>query len=473
VEATPAVAQQAVDAGVATGGTVAQPVAVSEQDAAAMDANREAAPVPAEPSVGREADNAPSAYADLCRQTAAGRSNSASRPTADEGVALSPLTATANTPSPASSEASPVAAPARAANAADTRAARPATSVFSPAAASRGEPAPPPAVPTVTVGARPPAPSADVAPPSLATHQPTGSGGADAAMAAGAEHVVPANSPATDSPDVPAAETSRNGQADSAAGSWRQQIKLAAEQLRKDMDSGTMDDQQRARCQVYLSLLLLAEEDPERAVAALEDFDDQQLEFWRQTVLGMSVLLDSEELPKLRHRVDSATAHFYTGVSSLSVLGPLRLLNLAFCTKVNGYGDFVECSDYGLEPGKPVLLYVEVENYTVESVDAETTQSGWTPGTARRDRTAAGRTPKYATELHGRYEILDANQRAVVSRTLPIGRDECRNRRRDYYISYVVYLPEHIQPGPYTLELTIEDKKGAKFGNAVIDFQVK
>ena len=82
-------------------------------------------------------------------------------------------------------------------------------------------------------------------------------------------------------------------------------------------------------------------------------------------------------------------------------------------------------------------------------------------------------TPKYATELHGRYEILDANQRAVVSRTLPIGRDECRNRRRDYYISYVVYMPEHIQPGPYTLELTIEDKKGAKFGNAVIDFQVK
>ena len=239
------------------------------------------------------------------------------------------------------------------------------------------------------------------------------------------------------------------------------------------MDSGTMDDEQRARCQVFLSLLLLAEEDPEKAVAALEDFDDQQLEFWRQTVLGMSVLLDSEELPKLRHRIDSATAHFYTGVSSLSVLGPLRLLNLAFCTKVNGYGDFVECSDYGLEPGKPVLLYVEVENYTVEPVDAETTQSGWTPGTTRRNRTAASKTPKYATELHGRYEILDANQRAVVSRTLPIGRDECRNRRRDYYISYVVYLPEHIQPGPYTLELTIEDKKGAKFGNAVIDFQVK
>ena len=147
VEATPAVAQQAVDAGVATGGTVAQPVATSEQDARAVDANREAAsaPVPAEPGVGREADTAPSAYADLCRQTATGPSDSASRPTADEGVALSPLMATPSTPSPASSEASPVATPARAANVADTRTARPATSVFSPAAASRGEQASPPA----------------------------------------------------------------------------------------------------------------------------------------------------------------------------------------------------------------------------------------------------------------------------------------------------------------------------------------
>jgi hypothetical protein len=248
---------------------------------------------------------------------------------------------------------------------------------------------------------------------------------------------------------------------------------LAVEQLRADMDNGTMDDAQRARCQVYMSLLLLAEEDPEKAVAALENFDDQQLEFWRQTVLGMGILLDSNELPKLRHRIDSASEHFSLAVGSLSALGPLGLSNLAFCTKVNGFGDFVDCSAYGLEPGKPVLLYVEVENYTVEPIETEASQTGWTQGTTRRGTTRANGTPKYATELHGRYEILDANQQTIASRILPVGRDECRNRRRDYYISYVVYLPEQIQPGAYTLELTIEDKKGAKFGNAVIDFRVK
>jgi hypothetical protein len=77
------------------------------------------------------------------------------------------------------------------------------------------------------------------------------------------------------------------------------------------------------------------------------------------------------------------------------------------------------------------------------------------------------------TELHGRYEILDANQQVIAKRTLPVGSDTCRNQRRDFYISYVLYMPENIAPGAYTLELTIEDKKGGKFGNAVVDFRIK
>jgi hypothetical protein len=146
-------------------------------------------------------------------------------------------------------------------------------------------------------------------------------------------------------------------------------------------------------------------------------------------------------------------------------------LNVSLCTKVDGYGDFVECHAYGLEPGKPVILYVEVENFTAEPIQTDTAKEGWARSAARSAVSAV--TPRYVTELHGRYEILDANQRTVVSRTLPVGGDTCRNQRRDYYISYVLYLPENIEPGAYTLELTIEDKKGGKFGNAVVDFRVK
>jgi hypothetical protein len=112
-----------------------------------------------------------------------------------------------------------------------------------------------------------------------------------------------------------------------------------------------------------------------------------------------------------------------------------------------------------------------VENFTAEPIQADTAQEGWARSASRRDSSSG--TPRYVTELHGRYEILDANQRTVVSRTLPVGGDTCRNQRRDYYISYVLYMPENIEPGAYTLELTIEDKKGGKFGNAVVDFRIK
>ncbi|MHB0955631.1 MAG: hypothetical protein ACYC0X_04555 [Pirellulaceae bacterium] len=426
----------------------------------------ELSPVSA-PGVDQVAETVPSAYAELCREAAPNSADSASPPTTEEGVPLSPVQTAASTPSPAAAEASGPSRPVSPPTIADVRAARAATSVFAP---SPDTPTTVPPSATVTMAARRSESAADVAAPPPAGHRPVEDAGSRAADAAMAIHSAAALPSTAESSATSVAEPSAK---EPPALSWRQQVKLAVDQLRQELGNGTMDDEQRIRCQVYLSLMLLAEEDPEKAIAALEDFDDEQLEFWRQTVLGMSVLLNSDELPKLRHRIDSATEHFYRGVSSLSVLGPLRLLNLAFCTKVNGYGDYVECSDYGLEAGKPVLLYVEVENYTVEPIDSTTTQNGWSQDTTRRNKGVARSTPKYATELHGRYEILDAEQRAVVSRTLPIGRDECRNRRRDYYISYVVYMPEQIPSGAYTLELTIEDKKGAKYGNAVIDFRVK
>ncbi len=190
------------------------------------------------------------------------------------------------------------------------------------------------------------------------------------------------------------------------------------------------------------------------------------------------MLLNPDELPKLRQRVALASQHLQDGLAALSALGPLQLRNVALCTKVNGFGDFVDCSSGGLDPGQPVLLYVEVENFTSEviSASASASTSGedtWARNLARREGRGQSNPPRYATELHARYEILDAQQRTIVSRALPVGGDVCRNRRRDYYISYVLYMPENIVPGAYTLELTVEDKKGGKFGSAVVDLQIK
>ncbi len=80
----------------------------------------------------------------------------------------------------------------------------------------------------------------------------------------------------------------------------------------------------------------------------------------------------------------------------------------------------------------------------------------------------------YKTELHARYEILDENQRRVATKVLPVDRESCRNHRQDYYIPYLIYLPDNLEPGHYKLELVVEDEKGVgKVGFAAVDFQVE
>ncbi len=254
--------------------------------------------------------------------------------------------------------------------------------------------------------------------------------------------------------------------------SWQKQLRQAMTRLQQDLDSGSLDEVEAARLRTCLSLLQLAADDPERAMSTLEGMDEEQLEFWRQTIMGLGVLLDPQELPKLRHRVEMATEHLQKGVSTLATLGPLRLNNLTFCTSVFGYGDFVECDPYSLEAGREVLLYVEVENFTVDETHSDTSD-GSGRGTPRRAAAATARVPYYTTELLARYDILDQNQRVVVSHTLPPNRDRSRNRRRDYFIPYSLILPKDLRSGSYTLELTIEDKKGNKYGNAVTDLRIR
>jgi len=326
-----------------------------------------------------------------------------------------------------------------------------------------------PAEPTVEL--RPPAEPGPSSEPARAAAAQSGAAGAN--MAAHTPAASPDQAPGTSAPAAGAADFSAGATPEDAAATWSQLVCSAVERLEDELQRDSLDREKRARLQVYLSLLHLSADNRQQAVEALKDLDEQQLEFWRQTVMGLGILLDADELPKFRHRVESAAEHLAQGANALSSLGPLRLSNLSFCSKVEGFGNFTECSAYGLERGKPVVLYVEVENFTAEPVPADTSLASWNRGAARQGAQSESAASRYVTELHGRYEILDANQRTVVSRTLPVSGDTCRKQRQDFYISYVLYMPDNIEPGDYTLELTIEDKKGNKFGNAVADFRIK
>ena len=75
--------------------------------------------------------------------------------------------------------------------------------------------------------------------------------------------------------------------------------------------------------------------------------------------------------------------------------------------------------------------------------------------------------------MQGSYQILDAAGERIADHTFPVEEELCRNRRRDYFIPYRMWMPKNIPAGQYVLQLTIEDAQGKKFGQSSITFQIK
>jgi hypothetical protein len=249
--------------------------------------------------------------------------------------------------------------------------------------------------------------------------------------------------------------------------SWRRQLRVAAARLHRELNaSERIDPLDESRLRACLSLLQLVAADSEQAMASLEGLDDHELEFWRQTIMGLDILMDADEIPRLRHRVENASSHLQSGMAALANLGPLMLENAAFVDEVTSYGAYHEIGKRGFAPGERALLYVEVSNFAVEEISIADQRD------SRSARRRAEQVPQYECDLLGRYEILDADQRVVESRALGVTRDRWRRQRRDFFIAYDFVFPE-IPAGNYTFELTIEDRKGNKFGHAAIDFQLR
>jgi hypothetical protein len=94
-------------------------------------------------------------------------------------------------------------------------------------------------------------------------------------------------------------------------------------------------------------------------------------------------------------------------------------------------------------------VYVEVENFSSSS-------------------TAAG----YETALGTSYQVLDATGRRVDGAQFRDMVDQCRSRRRDFYLQYTLSMPTGIYPGKYNLELTITDLRAGKIGQATLPFEI-
>lgn len=237
------------------------------------------------------------------------------------------------------------------------------------------------------------------------------------------------------------------------AGDWLQARDRAIAQLLEEISLARADKsrgEEVAQLETLLRMHYALAGRRDDAARPVKELREQEQEFWRHEALGLIDLLAADRLASESRRYAVALHSLEEAESHLAAAGSLTLRHMALCRKVQDFGVTERFKSNDFARNQEVLLYVELRNFTAKQLDDHT----------------------YETELQGSYRILDRGGVARAERTLPLDKQTCANLRRDYYIAYRLYIPSELAPGAYTLELTIEDKKGNKSNNALLDFNV-
>jgi hypothetical protein len=237
------------------------------------------------------------------------------------------------------------------------------------------------------------------------------------------------------------------------SGDWQKQQARLIESLREEIALAKATPSRSEdvhRLEAILRLQYALAGDREEAARPIEAMRESEQSFWQYVSFAIVDLVGPERLTSESRRFAVAIKSLEEAAAHLSAPSSLTLRSLALCRKVQDFGVVERFSRNDFTRNQEVLLYVEVGNFAAS-------KSG--------DHT-------YETELQGSFRVLDRSGAAVAERTLPLDRQASANLRRDYYIAYRLYIPSELPPGAYMLELTIEDKKGNKSNNALLDFNV-
>jgi hypothetical protein len=210
-----------------------------------------------------------------------------------------------------------------------------------------------------------------------------------------------------------------------------------------------LSPRESARRAAAARLVSLAEGELADALQDIPGLDDREQHYFKHQIQALYNFLDANGSPDQRRRSSLVMLDERKALEELAAISALEVNQLAFCTEVMGFGVVTTFPASNFKPNQEVLLYCELDNFVSEKVGAG-----------------------YETRLDGSYEILDAAGKKVFNDNLPEDSHICRSRRRDYFIAYRLYMPSRIEPGKYTLKLTIHDIKGNKYGQADVPFQI-
>jgi len=205
--------------------------------------------------------------------------------------------------------------------------------------------------------------------------------------------------------------------------------------------------------QVWLRMLYLMAEQPERAQAAIPGLDPAEQEFWTAVFWAVSNYFDTRSLRDTPERAAVTLEQLDYAQDRLERLAALQLKNVNFCYKINSFGNFESWQRDEFRPGQPVLLYAEVSNF-----ESRPQSDG-----------------RFMTRLKSFIEIRrgDVDGPVIENNALKPTEDVCRSIRKDYFHSYTIDLPQTLTPGPYTLVLRVEDEFSGKTAVQPIRFLIR
>lgn len=132
---------------------------------------------------------------------------------------------------------------------------------------------------------------------------------------------------------------------------------------------------------------------------------------------------------------------------------PVRITDVRLCTRVGGFGDFVEVSRPAFLAGRPnpVIVYVQVDRF------------------ASRLGSGGGRTVELSQELNIYHDSDGAHCWKRPAQTVL---ETARAARRDFFLADPIELPSTLTVGKYRLKVTMRDATSGAVAERIIPFSI-